>query len=231
MYIYIYRHIYINIYMYICVYVYIYMYIHIYIYIVLYIIWLCIYFRCSAHEALAKFPEQQIKLFHGNISLPGKKSGEYSDLLEDFFACKGLLTAEAFLIFIPWLCNHCNSSITHIHVMGQTNPSHWCWRKMGRKPHHGLPVPPHSQEEKPEAGLDDTQGLGEEVPFLTYRCFIETLQQCIILMARIIFWQVTKWDTTNSSLMSSLGLSCSQVRARIRSTRPCSSAVLGKGQR
>ena len=120
---------------------------------------------------------------------------------------------------------------THIHVMGQTNPPHWCCRKMGRKPHHGLPVPPHSQEEKPEAGLDDTQGLGEEVPFLTYRCFIETLQQCIILMARIIFWQVTKWDTTNSSLMSSLGLSCSQVRARIRSTRPCSSAVLGKGQR
>ena len=56
--------------MYICVYVYIYVYT--YIYIVLYIIWLCIYFRCSAHEALAKFPEQQIKLFHGNISLPGK---------------------------------------------------------------------------------------------------------------------------------------------------------------
>ena len=107
-------------YMYICIYVYMYIYIYmciyiyIYIYIVLYIIWLCIYFRCSAHEALAKFPEQQIKLFHGNISLPGKKSGEYSDLLEDFFACKGLLTAEAFLIFIPWLCNHCNSSMEHL---------------------------------------------------------------------------------------------------------------------
>ena len=109
-------YIYIETFMYICVCIYIY----VYIYIVLYIIWLCIYFRCSAHEALAKFPEQQIKLFHGNISLPGKKSGEYSDLLEDFFACKGLLTAEAFLIFIPWLCNHCNSSMEHllIHSFG-----------------------------------------------------------------------------------------------------------------
>ena len=120
---YVYMYIYIDIYKYICIYVYMYIYIYIYMYIhiyILYTIWLCIYFRCSAHEALAKFPEQQIKLFHGNISLPGKKSGEYSDLLEDFFACKGLLTAEAFLIFIPWLCNHCNSSMEHllIHSFG-----------------------------------------------------------------------------------------------------------------
>ena len=104
-----YKYMHIYIYTYMHIYIYIYLCVYTYIYIVLYIIWLCIYFRCSAHEALAKFPEQQIKLFHGNISLPGKKSGEYSDLLEDFFACKGLLTAEAFLIFIPWLCNHCNS--------------------------------------------------------------------------------------------------------------------------
>ena len=136
---------------------------------------------------------------------------------------------EAFLTSIPYWSNNCN--IAHIHVRKQINfnPSHWCWRKMGRKPHHGLPVPPHSQEEKPGTGLDDTQGLGEEVPFL--RCFIEMLQQCIIIMAWIISWQMTKWDTISLSLMSSLGVSCHQVRTWRRCTRPCSSAVLRKGQR
>ena len=83
---------------------------------------------------------------------------------------------------------------------------------MERKPHHGLSVPPHPQEAKPEAGLDDTQGLGEEVPFLTYRCFIENATTVHKHNGLDDFLTGDSVGYHQMCLMSSLGLSCNQVR-------------------
>ena len=81
-----------------------------------YILYVCVCGQTNLPTKCDKFSAQQ-KMCHRSFALGGKKSAEYSDLLEDFFACKGLWTAESFLIFIFPIASQLTSMLLDIHIL------------------------------------------------------------------------------------------------------------------